>query len=77
MMARRTDEDGGDTGFIAGLPHYTLADLQLYCTAEFFANPKVNRAKLTPSFSPRDTDYGPWLKEWHARMHAIVEDLGV
>ena len=64
-----------DTGFIAGTDGYTTPDLQLYCTAKFMGNPKVNRAKLTDSFDPASTAFGPWLSEWFGRMDEIVGEL--
>ena len=61
--------------FIAGTDGYTTPDLQLYCTAKFMGNPKVNRAKLTDSFDPASTAFGPWLSEWFGRMDEIVGEL--
>ena len=66
---------GNDTGFLAGTEDYTIPDLQLYCTAKFMGNPKVNRAKLTESFDPASTAFGPWLTEWFGRMDEIVGGL--
>ena len=68
-------KDGLDTGFIAGSQHYTVPDLQLYCTAKFMGNPKVNVAKLHSSFDPASTHFGPWLQEWYGRMDEIVRKL--
>ena len=66
---------GHDSGFIAGTEAYTTPDLQLYCTAKFMGSPKVNRAKLTESFDPANTTFGPWLSEWYGRMDEIVSQL--
>ncbi len=78
MQARSQAGDGEDNGFIsgrAGSETYTLPDLQLYCTAKFMGNPKVNRAKLTESFDPASTHFGPWLQDWFGRMDEIVQSL--
>ena len=68
-------EDGVDTGFIAGTENYTVPDLQLYTTAKFMGNPKVNVAKLHGGFDPASTHFGPWLREWYSRMDDIVKEL--
>ena len=78
MQTRSQAGDGEDNGFIvgrAGGETYTVPDLQLYCTAKFMGNPKVNRAKLTKSFDPASTHFGPWLQDWFGRMDEIVASL--
>lgn len=81
---------GQCNGFIAGpdaAPSYTVGDLQLYCTLEFFSNPKVNKGKLTPKWCPKEDiilggnergggeDRKPWLGAWFRRMHRIAAEL--
>lgn len=69
-------QSGKDTGFVAGTPDFTVADLQLYTTAEFMGGPKVNRAKLTEPFDPRQEEsFGPWLHAWLSRMAKISREL--
>ena len=62
------------TEFIASNEHFTIPDLQLYCTTHFMSSPKVNRAKLTESFDPRD-QFGPWLQDWYGRMSEVCSEL--
>jgi glutathione S-transferase len=64
-----------DTGFVAGGKDYTIPDLQLYCTAKFMGNPKVNVAKVAESFDPANTHFGPWLQDWYRKMDGIVKEL--
>lgn len=66
--------NGLDTGFIASSTSYTIPDLQLFCTAKFMSNDKVNVAKLTNSFNPAK-ELGPWLNDWYKRMDDIVQEL--
>jgi glutathione S-transferase len=73
MQKRRTV--GKDTGFIAGTESYTVSDLHLYCTAKFMSSPKVNVQKLTDSFDPANTHFGPWLQEWYQNMDHLVKAL--
>ena len=45
-------EGKGRRAFVAG-DEVSVGDLQLYTTLEFMSNPKVNAARLTPSFNPK------------------------
>ena len=57
----------------------SMADLQLYTTLEFMSNPKVNAAKLTPSFDPKTTELPklPRLAAWFEHMAAWEEGVGL
>ena len=64
-LQRRNDrvEVGMISPWIAGGDAISIADLQLFCTLDFMAHPKVNAQRLTENFNPKD-NLGPALTSW-------------
>jgi glutathione S-transferase len=73
LEERAAATGGGDAGFLAGGPSYTVADLQLALTADFMGD-KCNTARATESFDARE-GFGPRLSAWHATMQRVVGEL--
>jgi glutathione S-transferase len=66
-----SEED--DRTYIAGGENLSYADMSLYSTLQFMANPKVNIAKRTQPFDPlsthvMDEEKFPWLNRWFKNL---------